>query len=173
MCTKKQNPLASSIAVTKAVRPVKVCLVGVVLIDRDDHLRVEPTEIADPARECAAADDALGREQTENVAMAERQLAIPDIEDAIAIQGAGNQIASLRANSLEPTVIAFRFDMVIVQKEPARPVYTEHSFVRWRAPLFREDSEDEPSAASWFGAAVSEQARMMPETMMAEAMRSF
>ncbi len=54
MCTKKQNPLASSIAVTKAVRPVKVCLVGVVLIDRDDHLRAEPTEMTNPARECTA-----------------------------------------------------------------------------------------------------------------------
>src|SRR5919201_2163993 len=37
--------------------------------------------------------------------------------------------------TFEPTSIAFRLDDVIVQKEPAWPLYCEHSFVAWRAPL--------------------------------------
>ena len=32
-------------------------------------------------------------------------------------------------------------EAVIVPKEPARPVYSEHSFVSWRAPL-RADAAD-------------------------------
>jgi len=37
--------------------------------------------------------------------------------------------------TFEPTSIAFRLDEVTVQKEPAWPVYSEHSFVTCRAPL--------------------------------------
>ena len=37
--------------------------------------------------------------------------------------------------TFEPTSIAFRLDDVIVQKEPAWPLYWEHSLVAWRAPL--------------------------------------
>src|SRR5215210_3804352 len=37
--------------------------------------------------------------------------------------------------TFEPTSIARRLDDVIVQNEPAWPLYCEHSFVAWRAPL--------------------------------------
>src|SRR4029077_10190814 len=40
-----------------------------------------------------------------------------------------------RPTSLVPTGIALRFEEVTVQKEPASPVYFEHSFVTWRIPL--------------------------------------
>src|SRR4026208_1782848 len=40
-----------------------------------------------------------------------------------------------RPTSLVPTGNALRFEEVTVQKEPASPVYCEHSFVRWRIPL--------------------------------------
>src|ERR1700680_1560741 len=49
-------------------------------------------------------------------------------------------LAAWRATSLEPTGIALRFEDVIVQKESARPVYCEHSFVRWSSPL-RADAD--------------------------------
>src|SRR5256885_2392093 len=80
--------------------------------------------------------------------------------------------------------MSLRFEDVIVQKPPARRVYCEHSLVTWRAPLRREDSDNDraPSAAAtsaaakpgttFFGAAVSEQAVMLTEPMMAGAMRS-
>src|SRR5215468_7310485 len=34
-----------------------------------------------------------------------------------------------------PTVISSRFEVMIVQKSPERPVYSEHSLTRWRSPL--------------------------------------
>src|SRR5256885_15611947 len=79
--------------------------------------------------------------------------------------------------------MSLRFEDVIVQKPPARRVYCEHSLVTWRAPLRGEDSDNDraPSAAAtsaaakpgttFFGAAVSEQAVMLTEPMMAVAMR--
>src|SRR2546427_12764080 len=79
--------------------------------------------------------------------------------------------------------MSLRFEDVIVQKPPARRVYCEHSLVTWRAPLRREDSDNDraPSATAtsaaakpgttFFGAAVSEQAVMLTEPMMAVAMR--
>src|SRR5918992_4556356 len=46
-----------------------------------------------------------------------------------------------------PRLIALMFDEVIVQKEPAWPLYCEHSFVTWRVPL-RGDSPSSLSPAS-------------------------
>src|SRR6266513_731314 len=40
--------------------------------------------------------------------------------------------------TLVPTLMALRFEDVIVQKPPASRVYCEHSFVTWSAPLRRE-----------------------------------
>jgi hypothetical protein len=45
--------------------------------------------------------------------------------------------------TFDPTSIASRFDEVIVQKPPARRVYSEHSFVTWRAPLRGDDSDSD------------------------------
>ena len=45
-----------------------------------------------------------------------------------------------------------RFEDVIVQKEPAAPVYCEHSFVTWRSP-FLGDADTE--ATPMLGAGVS------------------
>src|SRR4029077_13329750 len=53
--------------------------------------------------------------------------------------------AAFAYTTLEPTPICFTFEDVIVQNEPASPVYSEHSFVTWRAPLRREFS---PSLSS-------------------------
>src|SRR5438105_12349443 len=55
--------------------------------------------------------------------------------------------------TFEPTSIAFRLDDVIVQKEPAWPLYCEHSFVAWRAPLRGE-------LPAWLATAVMPAARM-------------
>jgi hypothetical protein len=44
---------------------------------------------------------------------------------------------------LEPTLISGIFEDVIVQNEPAAPVYCEHSFVTWSAPFWPEDAETE------------------------------
>src|SRR5256885_12110750 len=80
--------------------------------------------------------------------------------------------------------MSLRFEDVIVQKPPARRVYCEHSLVTWRAPLRGEDSDNDraPSAAAtsaaakpgttFFGAAVSEQAVMLTQPMMAVAQGS-
>jgi hypothetical protein len=38
-------------------------------------------------------------------------------------------------------VISGRFEDVIVQKVPGMPVFCEHSFVTWRAPLRPEDAD--------------------------------
>ena len=37
--------------------------------------------------------------------------------------------------TFEPTTISSMFDAVIVQKSPAAPLYSEHSFDRWSSPL--------------------------------------
>ena len=47
--------------------------------------------------------------------------------------------------TFEPTSISGRFEDVIVQKSPARPQYSEHSFVTWSAPLRGKDA-DAPAA---------------------------
>src|SRR6266567_4529001 len=41
--------------------------------------------------------------------------------------------------TFDPTLIALRFEDVIVQKEPAAPVYCEHSFVTRSSPLRGEE----------------------------------
>jgi len=40
-------------------------------------------------------------------------------------------------------LIAGRLEDVNVQKEPAWPLYTEHSFVTWRCPFRAEDADTE------------------------------
>jgi hypothetical protein len=70
--------------------------------------------------------------------------------------------------TLEPTSIDLRLEDVIVQKEPARPVYAEHCFVTTSTPVRGEDADNEgapacrtvPSGRSFFGAVRSEQAVM-------------
>src|SRR5213080_4064398 len=49
--------------------------------------------------------------------------------------------------TLVPTLMALRFEDVIVQKPPARRVYCEHSFVTWSAPLRGELPPSLSSAA--------------------------
>jgi hypothetical protein len=63
--------------------------------------------------------------------------------------------------TFEPTSIAFRLAEVMVQKAPAWPVYCEHSFVAWSAPL-RGELPTWPVRAS---AATA----VMPATSMASA----
>ena len=47
-----------------------------------------------------------------------------------------------------PGLIALMFDEVIVQNEPTVPLYSEHSFVTWRAPLRCVACVAEPAAAT-------------------------
>jgi hypothetical protein len=47
------------------------------------------------------------------------------------------------------------FEDVIVQNEPAAPVYSEHSFVTWRAPLRGADADTADSGRSSATAAKS------------------
>src|SRR2546423_12393285 len=86
-----------SIAVfAERVRAVEVGYVGVVLIDRDDHIGMKPSELPYPAREPACADAATGRRKIEDCAMVERKLAVPHVEDSITVQGIGDKIRILQ-----------------------------------------------------------------------------
>jgi hypothetical protein len=64
-------------------------------------------------------------------------------------------------------VIALRFEETIVQKESARPVYCEHSFVTLRCPLRSEDAD--PEDANTDGAKA--RARAVRETIVAATTR--
>jgi hypothetical protein len=57
-------------------------------------------------------------------------------------------VAAWRATSVEPTGMAVRFEDVIVQKESARPVYCEHSFVRLSSPLRADPDTGDDSLVS-------------------------
>jgi hypothetical protein len=46
-----------------------------------------------------------------------------------------------------------RFEDVIVQMSPARPVYVEHSFLIWSSPLRSEDCAELDALALRLGAA--------------------
>ena len=114
--------------------------------------------MADPAREDAVADHALGRENTENVAMVERELAILDIEDAIAVQGAGDEIRILEGEfpgaDGDSRQVRFRDRAERTGLAPCIPNTPSSDEA---PPGLWEDLADRPFAASWFGAAVSEQ----------------
>src|SRR5919198_5029143 len=56
--------------------------------------------------------------------------------------------------TFEPASIVFRLDDVIVQNEPAAPVYCEHSFVTCRAPL-RGVAVAEPAVTANAAAAIA------------------
>jgi hypothetical protein len=58
--------------------------------------------------------------------------------------------------TLEPTSICLRFEDVIVQKEPGRPLYSEHSLVTWSTPLREEDFENDGDAPTPVGEIVTE-----------------
>jgi len=57
----------------------------------------------------------------------------PRIEDDVGVQGALPRRVGV--NDLRTASISSRFEDVIVQKSPARPLYSEHSFVTWSSPF--------------------------------------
>ena len=103
---------------------------------------VEPAELPGPAPERAQSEIGL----IIDCAMAERDVVAgpDDVEDDVAVQL--DRPSRLGIDNPQPTVIALRFEDVIVQKPPARPVAFEQSFVTWRAPLRREDADTEAEA---------------------------